>query len=423
MKSGHVCYIFIIFVTFTFAVCLASDDIRKKLHSYEVLLKDDISHRIVKRAIDTNVIKELQFKALERDFRLMLTPRKGILSSHFRAYSLDASGKKELVWVDHDNFYEGRVYGEKRSDVSAHYEDGILTATIQMLDDTYVIEPAWRHIRDKSNDSMIAYRGSDVINSWDHDDFERMKVCGYVWEGNEEENVGNVSRVKRQHSDVHSFDIAKSRCPLLLVADYRFYQNMGGRSEKNTINYLVSLVDRVHKIYVETEWRDHSPHSAFKGMGFIIEEIHIHKEPTNVVFGQLHYNMEKTDWNVRDLLEVFSREQSHRNFCLAHLFTDIKFDGGILGLAYVGSSRRNSVGGICTPEYFKNGHTLFLNSGLSSSRNHYGQRVITREADLVTAHGNTTRLTRAILSDSCTIAITIRIRIDILGRGSFSRVR
>lgn len=39
-----------------------------------------------------------------------------------------------------------------------------------------------------------------------------------------------------------------------------------------------------------------------------------------------------------------------------------------------------------TLEYFKNGYTLYLNSGLSSSRNHYGQRVITREADLVTAH-------------------------------------
>jgi disintegrin and metalloproteinase domain-containing protein 17 len=76
----------------------------------------------------------------------------------------------------------------------------------------------------------------------------------------------------------------------------------------------------------------------------------------------------------------------HQDFCLAHLFTDIKFEGGILGLAYVGSPRRNSVGGICTPEYFKNGYTLYLNSGLSSSRNHYGQRVITREADLVTAH-------------------------------------
>lgn len=34
---------------------------------------------------------------------------------------------------------------------------------------------------------------------------------------------------------------------------------------------------------------------------------------------------------------------------MAHLFTDLKFEGGILGLAYVGSPRRNSVGGICTP--------------------------------------------------------------------------
>lgn len=49
------------------------------------------------------------------------------------------------------------------------------------------------------------------------------------------------------------------------------------------------------------------------------------------------------------LTKVFSREYSHKDFCLAHLFTDLKFEGGILGLAYVGSPRRNSVGGICTP--------------------------------------------------------------------------
>lgn len=48
-------------------------------------------------------------------------------------------------------------------------------------------------------------------------------------------------------------------------------------------------------------------------------------------------------------MQVFSREYSHKDFCLAHLFTDLKFEGGILGLAYVGSPRRNSVGGICTP--------------------------------------------------------------------------
>ena len=121
-------------------------------------------------------------------------------------------------------------------------------------------------------------------------------------------------------------------------------------------------------------------------MGFIIKKIVVHRKATQTRENEVHYNMLRSSWDVRNLLEVFSREYTHKDFCLAHLFTDIKFEGGILGLAYVGSPRRNSVGGICTPEYFKNGYTLYLNSGLSSSRNHYGQRVITREADLVTAH-------------------------------------
>jgi len=37
----------------------------------------------------------------------------------------------------------------------------------------------------------------------------------------------------------HSFSAAKTRCPLLLVADYRFFREMGGGSTKTTINYLV----------------------------------------------------------------------------------------------------------------------------------------------------------------------------------------
>jgi len=32
----------------------------------------------------------------------------------------------------------------------------------------------------------------------------------------------------------------RTRCPLLLVADYRFFREMGGGDTKATINYLVS---------------------------------------------------------------------------------------------------------------------------------------------------------------------------------------
>ncbi|GIX83684.1 ADAM 17-like protease [Caerostris extrusa] len=193
-------------------------------------------------------------------------------------------------------------------------------------------------------------------------------------------------RSKRQAIDPYNWEPVQTRCSLLLVADFRFYENMGGSNLKGTINFLISLIDRVNKIFLETEWKDSDRHSGFSGMGFVIQEVMVHTEPTPVSRGETHYNMAGASWNVRDLLEVFSRNLNHRWFCLAHLFTDQKFDGGILGLAYVGSPRRNSVGGICSPGYVKNGYTLYLNSGLSTSRNHYGQRVITREADLVTAH-------------------------------------
>ena len=47
-------------------------------------------------------------------------------------------------------------------------------------------------------------------------------------------------------------------------------------------------------------------------------------------------------------LQVFSRDVRFKQFCLAHLFTYQAFDGGVLGLAYIGSPRQYSVGGVCT---------------------------------------------------------------------------
>lgn len=47
------------------------------------------------------------------------------------------------------------------------------------------------------------------------------------------------SRYKRQ-ADQYEYTPTKTRCPLLLVADYRFFQEMGSGNTKTTINYLVS---------------------------------------------------------------------------------------------------------------------------------------------------------------------------------------
>ncbi|CAL4212068.1 unnamed protein product [Meganyctiphanes norvegica] len=385
---------------------LKSPPSHPNLKYYEIIDSSAFSHQIVKRGLKDssnrfNKIKEVTFDAMGRNFRLILNPRKGLLHPQFKAYAVDGEGNEKLIQVDNEQFYEGRVFGEKTSEVTAHLEYGIMTATIHTIDDTYHVEPSWRHVPDSSEESMIIYRGSDVKYSWEdkHPSFKGQKMCDFVKEGNEsiqayseqenyDEDIKDRTghRVKRQQAETYNFNGEKTRCPLLLVADYRFFKEMGGQSYKTTVNYLISLIDRVDKIYENTVWRDMNDNSGFKGMGFVIKKILVHQEWTPVPSNQKHYNMDQGSWDVRNLLEVFSREYSHKDYCLAHLFTDIKFEGGILGLAYVGSPRRNSVGGICTPEYFKNGHTLYLNSGLSSSRNHYGQRVITREADLVTAH-------------------------------------
>lgn len=103
---------------------------------------------------------------------------------------------------------------------------------------------------------MITYRESDIKLSWDHSHLAAgqvgPKTCGYVKEGIELENEteemeeeGEINmwkypahREKRQ-VDQYEYTPTKTRCPLLLVADYRFFQEMGASNTKTTINYLV----------------------------------------------------------------------------------------------------------------------------------------------------------------------------------------
>ena len=41
---------------------------------------------------------------------------------------------------DEESFYEGHVFGEKTSHVSAHFDGELLTATIETHDETYHVE-------------------------------------------------------------------------------------------------------------------------------------------------------------------------------------------------------------------------------------------------------------------------------------------
>lgn len=57
-------------------------------------------------------------------------------------------------------------------------------------------------------------------------------------------------------------------------------------------------------MYNDTVWQDGPNVPGLEGFGFIIKKIVIHKAPTVAYNGQEHYNMPKSEWDVRRLLEV-----------------------------------------------------------------------------------------------------------------------
>lgn len=103
------------------------------MHYYETLHVSDFKHKLVKRGVKHsshpfNTIKEIEFKALGKNFRLILHPHRDVLHSNFKAYSVNGDGQEQIIHFDHSNLYRGRVFGEMDSHVHAHIEDGVLTA-------------------------------------------------------------------------------------------------------------------------------------------------------------------------------------------------------------------------------------------------------------------------------------------------------
>ncbi|XP_037342179.2 disintegrin and metalloproteinase domain-containing protein 17a isoform X2 [Pungitius pungitius] len=384
------------------------DALSSILSDFEVLPLSGLQlHSVRKRDVQTrsHVERLVSFRALHRQFKLYLTTNTDLFTDNFKAVFVDKHGREDNFNVNLQNYFTGHVVGEQNSRVQAHIEGDEFSAHILTDEAEYNVEPLWRFTDSPADGRLLVYRSDDIKN------LSRIfspKVCGYIHaeasdllpqasrrdgDGQEEEvqEGGPHHREKRQ-----THDHKKNTCPLLLVADYRFFKHMGRGQESVTLNYLIELIDRVDDIYRNTTWDD-----EFKGYGVQINQIIINKEPTkppggHAATGWVHYNMEnspvkgKEVWDVKKLLEQFSSDLADNasTVCLAHLFTYQDFDEGTLGLAYVAPSKPQALGGLCPKPYFPS-HSVkkasYLNTGLTSTKN-YGKTILTKEADLVTTH-------------------------------------
>ncbi|XP_034015259.1 disintegrin and metalloproteinase domain-containing protein 17a isoform X2 [Thalassophryne amazonica] len=376
------------------------DTLSSMLSDFEVLPWSSLQlHSVRKRDVHAQSHLEhlVSFQALHRHFQLYLSTNTGLFTENFKTVFVDKHGKQEKYEVQLQNYFIGHVVGDENSRVQAHIDGDEFSAHILTSEAEYNIEPLWRFLDTATPDMLLVYRSYDIRN------LSRIispKVCGYI-HAKAEDLLPEPARVdwgvteEAHHREKRQAqDQTKNTCPLLLVADYRFFQHMGRRNESITLNYLIELIDRVDDIYRNTKWDD-----ELKGYGVQIHQIIINREPTRPPVGTynwVHYNMEnspvkgKEVWDVKRLLEQFSSDiaDNASAVCLAHLFTYQDFDEGTLGLAYVAPSKPQALGGLCPKPYYPS-HSAkkpsYLNTGLTSTKN-YGKTILTKEADLVTTH-------------------------------------
>ncbi|GAV05778.1 hypothetical protein RvY_15856 [Ramazzottius varieornatus] len=365
-----------------------------RLRTFDILKPQDVGHKIVKRGTTPssnqyNHIQDTRFSALGKEFRLTLTPKTGLLSSDLEVIVQGADGVSKSVAIDKQSFYSGHVFGEKESEVNLHIHDRQMTGSVRTGAETFYFEPADLHLP-VENTATLVYRKSDIITTPLSAE-SNHSVCGYT-EPDQEALLGESEvdpaepLLHRKTRDIPTFAPTHTRCGLRVVADYRFFNSVGGKSAKRTITYLINVIDRVNAIYNATNWNEGHEKDPLLGYGFVIQAINVLTEPTVVKEGGAHYNDRVTGRTSKEILDLFSRDSDHAKYCLAHLFTDQTLESAVLGLAYVGNGRPGSAGGICSVPYHKDGRSLHLNSGLTTARNNYDQIVITREMELVTAH-------------------------------------
>ncbi|XP_036928148.1 disintegrin and metalloproteinase domain-containing protein 17a isoform X1 [Acanthopagrus latus] len=378
------------------------DELNSLLSDFEVLPVSGLQlHSVRKRDVHTQSHLErlVSFRALQRQFKLYLTTNTGLFTDDFKAVFVDKRGRENNFDVQLQNYFTGHVIGEENSRVQAHIDGDEFSAHILTDEAEYNVEPLWRFTNSPVDGRLLVYRSEDIRNL---SRIASPKVCGYVHAEAKDllpQTARRYSEVEQEKENHHRekrqvHDHKKNTCPLLLVADYRFFEHMGRGQESVTLNYLIELIDRVDDIYRNTTWDD-----EFKGYGVQIAQIIINKEatkpPSHSDKNWAHYNMKNSPtgrevWDVKKLLEQFSSDiaDNASTVCLAHLFTYQDFDEGTLGLAYVAPSKPQALGGLCPKPYYPH-HSIkkpsYLNTGLTSTKN-YGKTILTKEADLVTTH-------------------------------------
>ena len=378
--------------------CCYREQLHQFLHDFEELSKSKIYvENMVNSTIITGTKLYVRIELESEVFHASLAP-------HFSLFHPELiikhkfADRENVASLDIFEYLEGHLVDQSDSSrVLIHVKDEIVTGTIEIFNkEKYFIEPSHRHIKVPHDFHMIAYKLSDVkFNFTKPEMATKGHFCGHDlhlddWKFSDQDfefmfpyrsvpNGFSYSRMKR------STDLNR-HCPLALVADYKFYK-VNEYNEASTINYMVNIIQQVDDLF-KRQSLDPGQSDDYKGFTFTIKYMEVIMDDSEEDPESYRYVHEKRD--VKELLKSFSRGDWRPDYCLAHLFTNYDFDGGVLGLAYVANPLKSKIGGVCTRPYLEFdddgiARKVSTNTGLTTITN-FKRVLLSSEIVFVAAH-------------------------------------
>eukprot|EP00052_Salpingoeca_macrocollata_P026997 m.254081 g.254081 ORF g.254081 m.254081 type:complete len:904 (+) comp22680_c1_seq1:11-2722(+) len=338
-------------------------------------------HDRVKRSIDPHDGFDLSFRALGRSFDLHLVPvGDKLFTPNFRVRVVDVGETREYD-IDRSVYYRGYIAGQQfQSDVRMQLEErGGLRGLVR--DDvgghTYYVEPAHMHFdEDFPGFTHIVYREEDVHFNYtrhglDNEEYRNLREKQTRMEEMLKYRKGAISRSRR------AFSMAQhNTCRVTLTADHHFFGRSDLGSEQAVRDTLIAHLSAVNSIYISKDFTN-----VGVGIQFALFQIIIYPSASTPLNPWATFSSTAAG----DYLDIFSRGKPGVNnwneVCLAHAFTHIDFDSGVLGLAWVGSPSA----GICAKAVTVDNLPKSFNTGLSTSIN-FNQQVPTVVSDITLAH-------------------------------------
>lgn len=355
--------------------CSTGKRLGKFIKHFEPLYYDTASlHKIHRRAVESRAHAKFSFSAFGKFHQLNLRPDREIFTRDATIVSSD--GKP--IPFDRDAVVRGKVEGHPSSDVYGVIDkDDGFHGKILSGSENYYVDPSSWYFEKRQDFPSVIYKDTDLEYDHNFADLHQRVPSVQVPERTRRSLANqDQGRVRRQTSE----ELGRDACTLGLYADNFYTKLYGGKTK--AIFQLVKQVQAAQIIY--TNEFNESDYFSDKGLTFRVKTIVVFNE-TGKPPSNLPAQVTDSNVGIDTLLDLFS-SIDHGDVCEAFLFTDRDFEGGILGLAWIGDPDGAAAGGICDKFVdYGGGKKRSYNTGVVTMKL-YGRFTPPRISEITFAH-------------------------------------